>query len=155
MSLCAIGIPSSLPRVVPTIIRDSAARASARARSSVTVMKLCSVGSKRQIRTRQCRVNSTGESLRDEIRADACEMVMNSSISGLFGFEDMGSFGFARQRRSAIACEHIFDITPRAVEFGYLGVSKEQARAPHRCSEVRKCRVSHIFLRANAYRLDQ
>ena len=67
--------------VLADIIRASAALASAMARSSVTSRKLCSVGSRLLMRSRQIRVSSTGESCFAAISFAASAMVRNASIT--------------------------------------------------------------------------
>ena len=61
-SLIEYGMPSSGPRSSPRSARASAAFASSRAWSAVTVRKAFSVGLSRSIRARTASVSSTGES---------------------------------------------------------------------------------------------
>ena len=63
MSLCAIGTPVSGPPS-PRASRSSARRASASARSAVTVTKALSCGPSRSMRPRKCRVSSRLEKRR-------------------------------------------------------------------------------------------
>src|SRR5271170_1825006 len=123
-------MPSSLPRPVPAITRASAARASRRARSSVTTTKLCSIGSIRRIRARQCCIRSTGETLWAAIRRAALVMVRNSSISEFLGLEDLGRFGLARQRWPAVALDHLFNIGPAVIDSGDLSIRQLEPGAP-------------------------
>src|SRR5260370_16871384 len=120
MSLCPIGMPSSLPRALPAIIRASAARASDMARSSVNRMKLCSTESRLRIRARQCCVSSTGESLRDAISRDASEIVRNSSISEILRLEGMRRLGLTRKHRRADTREHPFPVAPPPLDPSHL-----------------------------------
>ena len=65
-----IGTPCSGPRYAPRAISASAACASARAASPVTVMKALRCGSRRSIRARTASVTATGETSRPAMRAE-------------------------------------------------------------------------------------
>ena len=78
-SFSATGIPCSGPRQLPREISSSAMRASARAESP-TVMKALSVGLSRSMRSRQARVNSTGEISRRRKRGARCAIVSRLRI---------------------------------------------------------------------------
>src|SRR5260370_2190636 len=136
MSLCPIGMPSSLPRALPAIMRASAARASDMARSSVNRMKLCSTESRLRIGARKCCVSSTGESLRDAISRDASEIVRNSSILKILRLEGMRRLGLARKHRRADTREHPFHVAPRAIDLGELRVRQCESGAPDQHFEI-------------------
>src|SRR5579864_7200157 len=143
MSLWPIGMPSSLPRALPAIMRASAVRASDMARSSVNRMKLCSTESRLRIRVRQCCVNSTGESLRDAISRDASEIVRNSSMSEILRLERMRRLGLARKHRRAYTREHSFHVAPCAVDLGELRVGQCESGAPDQRFEIFERRLRH------------
>src|SRR5260370_19365957 len=145
MCWCPIGMPSSLPRALPAIMRASAARASDMARSSVNRMKLCSTESRLRIRARQWCVSSSGESLRDAISRDASEIVRNSSISEILRLEGMRRLGLTRKHRRADTREHPFHVAPRAVDLGELRVRQCESRAPDQHFEILERRIRHSF----------
>ena len=77
-SLCAIGMPSSGDVGPLAMIRASAARASAKARSAVTVMKAATDGFSWSMSARYAFVSSTGDSVFRAISRLASAIVIGS-----------------------------------------------------------------------------